>query len=123
LVNYVVEMPTNDEVVNVPLFPMNKIKGDAMPEIIIKYIEKDIVESLNPEWNASDFLVKNQNGLEITLLSKRWRVVKDCRQLNTTIWDKVITLSSDKKLINIVGNNNKYCCYNNLRQGYHNILL
>jgi hypothetical protein len=57
------------------------------------------------------------------MASKRWRVVEDYRQLNTTIRDEVFTPPSVEELIDIVGSRNKYYCSLDLRQGYHYIPL
>jgi Reverse transcriptase (RNA-dependent DNA polymerase) len=94
-----------------------------MQEIINEYIERGIVEPSNSAWNAPAYLVKKQHGPEETLASKRWRVVKDYRQLNVTIRDEVFTPPSVQELIDIVGNNKKYYCSIDLRQGYHHIPL
>jgi RNase H-like domain found in reverse transcriptase/Reverse transcriptase (RNA-dependent DNA polymerase)/Integrase zinc binding domain/Integrase core domain len=102
---------------------MNKVKRDAMQEIINEYIKRGIVEPSNSPWNAPAFLVKKQHGPEETMASKRWRVVEDYRQLNTTIRDEVFTPSSVQELIDIVGSANKYYCSIDLRQGYHQIPL
>jgi hypothetical protein len=42
--DHVAEIPTNGEITRMPLFPMNKIKRDAMQEILDEYIERGIVE-------------------------------------------------------------------------------
>jgi Reverse transcriptase (RNA-dependent DNA polymerase) len=102
---------------------MNKIKREAMQEIINEYIERGIVEPSNSAWNAPAFLVKKQHGPEETLASKRWPVVEDYRQLNMTIRDELFTPPSVQELIDIVGNSNKYYCSIDLRQGYHHIPL
>jgi Reverse transcriptase (RNA-dependent DNA polymerase) len=122
-VKHVAEIPTNDGIVNVPPFPMNKTKRDAMQEIINEYIERGVVEPSYSAWNAPAFLVKNQHGPEETLAWKRWRVVEDYRQLNVTIRDEVFTPPSVQELIDIVSNSNKYYCSVDLRQGYHHIPL
>jgi hypothetical protein len=102
---------------------MNKVKRDAMQETINENIKRGIVESSNSAWNAPAFLVKTQNGPEQTMVSKRWQVVEDYRQLNTTRRYEVFTPPSVQELIDIVGSANKYYCSINLRQGYYHILL
>jgi Reverse transcriptase (RNA-dependent DNA polymerase) len=68
-------------------------------------------------------LLKKQHVSDKTLASKRWRIVEDYRQLNVTIRDEVFTPPSVQELIDIVGNNNKYYCSIDLRQGFHHIPL
>jgi hypothetical protein len=55
---------------------MNKIKRDAMQQIINKYIERGIVEPLNSAWNASAWLVKKQHRPEESLASKDGALLK-----------------------------------------------
>jgi Reverse transcriptase (RNA-dependent DNA polymerase) len=66
---------------------------------------------------------KKTIGPEETVASKRWRVVGDYRQPNTTARDEVFTPPSVQDLIDIIRNNNKYYCSIDLRQGYHHIPL
>jgi hypothetical protein len=40
--NHVAEIPTNDQIVNVPPFPMNKTKRDAMQERSSTKISKEV---------------------------------------------------------------------------------
>jgi hypothetical protein len=122
-VNYVAEIPTNDEVINVPPFAMNKIARDAMQEIINKYIKRSIVKPLDFAANAPDFLVRKQHGPEGTLASKRWHGVEDYRYLNMTKKDEVFSPPSVQELINIEGISNKFYCSIDLIQGYHHIHL
>jgi hypothetical protein len=42
--NHVAEIPTNGKKTTVPLFPMNKIKCNAMQEILHEYIKRGIAE-------------------------------------------------------------------------------
>jgi Reverse transcriptase (RNA-dependent DNA polymerase)/RNase H-like domain found in reverse transcriptase len=121
--NHVAEIPTNGEVTRVPPFPMNKIKRDAMQEILDEYIERGIVEPSTSAWNPPAFLVNKQHGPEETLGSKRGRVVEDYRQLNTTILDEVFEPPCVQELMDIIGDNNKYYCSIDLRQGYHHVPL
>jgi hypothetical protein len=117
------EIPTNGEVTRVPSFPMNKIKCDAMQEILDKNIERGIVETSRSAWNAPACLIKKQLGSKETLASKRWHVVKDYRQLNPTIIDEVFVPQCVQELIDIIENDNKYYCSIGLKQGYHHIPL
>jgi hypothetical protein len=94
-----------------------------MQEILDEYIERDIIKTSTSAWNASAFLVKKQHGPEETLTSKRWRVVEDCRQLNTTILDEVFVPLCVQELIDIKGNKNNHYCLIDVRQGYHHIPL
>jgi hypothetical protein len=121
--NHVAEISTNGEVTEVPLFLMNKIKCDAMQEILDKCIQWGIVEASSSAWNAPAFLVKKQHRHEETLASKRWHVAKDYRQLNTTILDEVFLPPCVQELIDIIAKDNKYYSYVDLRQDYHHIPL
>jgi hypothetical protein len=72
---HVAEITTYSEVTRVPLFPINKIKCEAMQEIFDEYIERGILETSASALNAPSFLVKKQHGPKETLASKRWSVV------------------------------------------------
>jgi hypothetical protein len=73
-----------------------------MEEIINKYIERGIVEPFNFAWNAPAFLLKKQHGPDKTLVSKKWRVVKDYRWHNMTIRDELFAPPSVQELIDII---------------------
>jgi hypothetical protein len=92
----------------VPLFPINKIKRDAMQKVLDEYIKRGIVESSTSTWNTPAFLVMKQHGPEDSLASMRWCVVEDYRQLNTTILDEVFVPPCVQELIDIMENDNKY---------------
>jgi hypothetical protein len=102
---------------------MNKIKRDATQGILDEYIVRGIKETSTSAWNVPAFLVKKQHGPEETLVSKRWPVVEDYWQLNTTILDEVFVPPCVQELPDIVGNDNKYFCSIDLRQGCHHIPL
>jgi hypothetical protein len=87
---------------------MNKIKRDAMQEILNGYLERGIVETSTSAWNAPALLVKKQHAPKETLASERWHVVKDYRQLNTSILDEVFVPPRVRELIDIIENRNKY---------------
>jgi hypothetical protein len=101
---------------------VNKIKPDAMQEILDEH-RKRIRRDNNTNMNAQAFLVKKQHRPEETLASKRWRVAKDYCQPNTTILDEVFVPPCVQELIDLIGNDNKYYCLIDLRQGFHHIPL
>jgi hypothetical protein len=61
--HHVAEKPNNGEITKLPPFLLNKIKSDAMLEILNKYIKRGIVETSTSAWNACADLVKRQQGL------------------------------------------------------------
>jgi hypothetical protein len=71
-----VEISTNDEVMNMPLFHMNKIKMDTMRETINEYIETGTIRPFNSALNALAFLVEKQHGPEETCAPKKRHVVE-----------------------------------------------
>jgi hypothetical protein len=54
---------------------------------------------------------------------KRWPVVEDSCQLNTTILDRVFVAPCVQEPKDIIENYNKYYCSIDLIQGYHQVLF